>query len=281
MRAFLPLLAGLIPVTFPSSPNVPSGADWSVPERFRGVTVVGRVRGFPERIVALTFDDGPDRANTPLVLDALMKHGAKATFFLIGEQVPANAGLVRRMVAEGHVVGNHSWSHPYRLSDGEGERQIARTEKTIEKIIGRKPACFRSPGGFTNNGIARAAHRRGLPNFLWMVSSADTTHIGSVAIARNVVSAVHPGDIVLMHDGPGHRATALAVPAILSGLAQKGFQCVTVPELCRAWDRWLTARGITKGIRATPPASATARCPHRVGRPPASERPPSVHRTPP
>ena len=244
-------------------PVTPAGtihADWTIPARFRSQTVVGRVKGFPEKVVALTFDDGPDRRNTPMVLDALKKQGQKATFFLIGEQVSANAELVRRMAAEGHAVGNHSWSHPYRLSEGEGLRQIQRCDGAIVQAIGRPSACFRTPGGFTDNGIARAARGLGLPNFLWMVSSADTRRIGSTAIARNVTRSLHPGDIVLMHDGPGHGETARAVPAILAEMDRKGYRSVTVPELCRIWDRWLTEKGIPTGLRpaASPASSAKA-----------------------
>jgi peptidoglycan/xylan/chitin deacetylase (PgdA/CDA1 family) len=252
-----------------SGPVRPVADPWSLPARFAGKTVVGRIKGFPEKIVALTFDDGPDRRNTPIVLDALKRHGAKATFFLIGEQVPANPELVRRMAAEGHVVGNHSWSHPYRLSKDEGASQLARCDAALERAIGRRTTCFRSPGGFTDNGIARAARERGLANFIWMVSSADTQRIGSAAIARNVVGAAHPGDVVLMHDGPGHRATAQAVESILSGLERKGYRCVTVPELCRVWDRWLSAKGVVAGIKAPPsrrapePVAATERPPRR------------------
>jgi chitin deacetylase len=209
-------------------------------------------------VVALTFDDGPDRRNTPMVLAALRQHGHKATFFLIGEQVSANAALVQRIVAEGHAVGNHSWSHSYRMSDAEGASQIDRCDAAIVKAIGRKPACFRAPGGFTNNGIARVARSRGMPNFLWMVSSVDTRRIGPAAIAHNVTSSLHPGDIVLMHDGPGHRETALAVPAILEAMERKGLRSVTVPELCRIWDRWLTQKGVSVGIRPRAESTKTA-----------------------
>ncbi|NLH97898.1 MAG: polysaccharide deacetylase family protein [Chthonomonadales bacterium] len=250
MPPHLALFILLVPVGSPPSTVV---SDWTIPARFRSQTVVGRVKGFPEKIVALTFDDGPDRRNTPMVLDALKRHGQKATFFLIGEQVPANAELVRRMVADGHAVGNHSWSHPYRLSRDEGLRQIQRCDAAIMQAIGRKSACFRTPGGFTDNGIAQAARSQGLPNFLWMVSSADTRRIGSAAIARNVTRYLHPGDIVLMHDGPGHRETALAVPTILAGMERNGYRSVTVPELCRIWDRWLAEKGVNKGLKPTQP----------------------------
>jgi len=226
--------------------------DWTVPARFHGQTVVGRIKGFPEKIVALTFDDGPDRRNTPIVLDNLRRHGARATFFLIGEQIKGNEDLLRRMVAEGHVIGNHSWSHPYHLSQSAGAAQIDRTDAAIEQVIGRRPTCFRAPGGFTNNGIALAARQRGLPNFIWMVSSVDTRRIGPAAIAANVTRSMHPGDIMLMHDGPGHKETVEAVPLILAAMERKGFRSVTVPELCREWDRWLTSKGVAQGLHLPP-----------------------------
>lgn len=280
MHPLLILLAftGTSPST--ADNTVVSHDDWSIPRRFTGRTVAGRLKGFPHRIVALTFDDGPDARNTRKVLDALHKHKARATFFLIGKQVAGNANLVRRMVKEGHVVGNHSWSHRYRLSVAEGEAEITKTDKATRTVIGSTPACFRSPGGFTNNGIAKEARKRGLPNFLWMVSSADTTKIGPSAISQNVVKSVQPGDIVLMHDGPGHHNTALAVPAVLEGLERKGYRFVTIPELCRAWDAWLTARGIRAGLQPAPGTKSTAtekpRKPrHATGKHSAGSRKPS------
>ncbi len=257
-------LLALLVLAPPAAPAARADADWSIPARFRAKTVVGRVKGFPEKIVALTFDDGPDRRNTPMVLDALKRSGQKATFFLIGEQVAANAELVRRMVAEGHAVGNHSWSHPYRLAERDGLSQIRRCDAAVKDAIGRTPACFRTPGGFTDNGMARAARLLGLPNFLWMVSAADTRRIGPAAIARNVTGPMRAGDIVLMHDGPGHRETAQAAPLILAAMERKGLRSVTVPELCRVWDRWLTEKGVAAGIR--PPQAQRPKAPKRTGR---------------
>ena len=117
------------------------------------------------RRVALTFDDGPDPQRTPAVLDLLARQGVRATFFVVGARAEAHPELVRRMVAEGHVVGNHSYTHSWRFplrSLGRTMEELCRTGEVLHRITGRQPRLFRPPFGVTNPTIARAVRRLGL-----------------------------------------------------------------------------------------------------------------------
>lgn len=102
-----------------------------------------------ERMVALTFDDGPNPKTTPMLLDILKKYNAKATFFILGQNIPGNEEIVKRMVAEGHEVANHSWSHPNfkTLSPEQIKQEVEQTQSALEKITGRRPTMIRPPYG--------------------------------------------------------------------------------------------------------------------------------------
>lgn len=218
------------PVSHPS--------DWSIPERYRGKLVSRRVRYFPEKILALTFDDGPDSEVTPTILKTLAEHGAHATFFVLGQHARRHPELLTQMLEAGHAIGNHTYSHPARPPASRAADELDRTQRIIREITDRDTALFRPPYGITTSSTARLALRRDRTVILWTVSSADTTRIGPEAIAKNVIHTPDPGDIILMHDGPGHKKTAQALPQILRELGAAGFKFVTVPELLRAWDQW-------------------------------------------
>lgn len=192
------------------------------------------------RQVALSFDDGPDPEVTPRVLDALAQAGAHASFFVIGRSLAAHPELARRIVAEGHALGNHSWRHsrwqnfyPF----GKSLREIERGEQAIAAVTGDSlPPPYRPPVGLKSPSFARAAYRRGLILIAWSLHSRDTRTRNGARIARRVLKKVRAGDIVLLHDGhdlPGRHRTACieALPLILEGLREKGLACVTVPEL--------------------------------------------------
>ncbi len=190
--------------------------------------------------VALTFDDGPDPEVTPAVLDALARHDARATFFSIGRSLEKHPELARRVVAEGHELGNHSWRHSrwQNLFGSDGHaREIERGEQAIRAVTGsRARPLYRPPIGLKSPQLARVASRRQLTLVAWSLHSRDTHDADPERVARHVLGRIHPGDIVLMHDGhdrPGrHRpACAQALPLILRGLREKGLQCVTVSEL--------------------------------------------------
>jgi peptidoglycan/xylan/chitin deacetylase (PgdA/CDA1 family) len=199
--------------------------------------------------VALSFDDGPDPEVTPAVLDALAKHGARATFFSIGQSLEAHPQLARRIVLEGHELGNHSFRHSRWqnfFSVRKQAREIERGAQAIAAVTGSqaKP-LYRPPIGLKSPPLARAAHQQQLTLVAWSLHSHDTRTADPERIARRVLRRIRPGDVVLMHDGhdlPGrHRpACAQALPSILEGLREKGLRCVTVSELLH--PRGSTAR---------------------------------------
>lgn len=189
--------------------------------------------------VALTFDDGPDPEVTPAVLDELKRHGARATFFVIGKALVAHPELSRRIVAEGHVLANHTWQHSYLQNFHLHEWQIteiSRAEQAIERVTGQASArMYRPPVGLKTGDQARAIMALGLEMVTWSVHSRDTLDPDPVAMAGRVLRNIRSGDIVLLHDGdrvPGRRRSCPdAVRLILEGLRAKGLRAVTVPEL--------------------------------------------------
>lgn len=192
------------------------------------------------RCVALSFDDGPDPEVTPGVLDRLASRGVRATFFVIGQSLEANPDLARRMVGEGHVLGNHSWQHSrtqnfrYRAWH---RTELERGEHAIDAVAGHeRPRLYRPPVGLKFTELARELWRRRLPLVAWSLHSHDTRLSGPEKVAERVLGKVRGGDIILLHDGhdlPGHHRPfcAEALDLILDGLQQKGLECVTVPEL--------------------------------------------------
>ncbi|MGB9429043.1 MAG: polysaccharide deacetylase family protein [Gammaproteobacteria bacterium] len=191
--------------------------------------------------VALSFDDGPDAEMTPLILDALAQAGACATFFVIGQALVAQPALGQRILAEGHVLGNHSWRHSRWQNFYFHKRhaqEIARGEQAIATLTGSAlPVLYRPPIGLKSSELARAVWQRGLTLVAWSLHSHDTRLSDPERIARRVLKRIRGGDIVLLHDGhdlPGRRRPGIhaqAVRLILQGLREKGLECVTIPEL--------------------------------------------------
>lgn len=157
-----------------------------------------------DKVVTLTFDDGPDELMTPKVLDVLKRYDIKAVFFLIGEKVDKNPGIVRRIVEEGHIVANHTYSHSglFPLS-GKGKvmQELQKCGESIKNAIGRHPLLFRPPFGVTNPIIGRAVNAQGLKTIGWSIRSLDTVDGKTRAeILRKVEAKLHPGAIILLHD---------------------------------------------------------------------------------
>lgn len=182
------------------------------------------------KVVYLTFDDGPDRRYTPQVLALLKKHDAKATFFMIGSQAKADRALMKRVRAQGHAIGNHTYSHPWlhRLSAGSVSAQLSRTDA----VLGRT-TCMRPPGGFVNNSVRSVARRQGKRVVMWHVDPADWRRPGAATISRKVLKGTRNGSVVLLHDGGGNRSqTVSALSTILPRLAAQGYRFETLPA-CR------------------------------------------------
>ncbi len=184
------------------------------------------------RAFALTFDDGPSPHNTPRILDLLGEDGAKATFFVVGDQVAGNEEILARMVSEGHEVGNHTYSHPHtiELRRGALREELRRTSATLEHFA--TPRLVRPPFGKDRRRIAAVGAELGLRTILWSVDSLDTSLGDGAQIADRVLTRATDGAIVLMHDGGGPRlATLEAVELIVPALIGRGFELVTVSEL--------------------------------------------------
>ena len=183
------------------------------------------------KVFALTFDDGPDPSWTPKILKILKEKKVPATFFMVGQMVRAHGATAKLVVAAGHPVGNHSWSHPMKTRSPVGE--IERTDAVIKRHLGVTPALFRPPYGLMKNGLARAASERGEDVILWSSDSADwNKHHSASQLKFNVLKNAQSGGIALMHDGGGNRAkTVAALPGIIDALHNRGYELVTVPEL--------------------------------------------------
>ena len=182
------------------------------------------------KVIALTFDDGPG-PYTAQLLDILDQHGAKATFFLIGSKVSAQADVLRRMHARGHQLGNHSWSHPElpKLPIDQIAGEIDRTNEAIRQATGVKPSILRPPYGAVNSAVLEQLRLRGMSSILWSVDTRDWADRNSEIVCSRAVAGAHPGAIILMHDI--HQTSVGAVPCILSALKQQGYSFVTVQGL--------------------------------------------------
>lgn len=176
--------------------------------------------------IALTFDDGPNPAYTPLVLSVLAHYGIHATFFCVGEQVQAYPGLVRQEIQQGNAVENHSWNHANltTLPPNLIRKQLQSTSTEIQQVTGITPALFRPPYGSTNAGVNNTARELGLTQVLWSVDTKDWQQPGVSQIVSRVLTQAKSGDTILMHDGGGNRLeTVQALSLIIGGLHQRGF----------------------------------------------------------
>lgn len=186
--------------------------------------------------LALTIDDGPDPAVTPAVLDLLRAHGVRATFFVIAERAEAHPALVRRLLAEGHAVENHSHRHRHTFSlQGPAgfAREIEAAQAVLTRLTGRRPTCFRAPAGLRNPFLDPVLHRLGLHLVSWTRRGYDTRERDPAKVLARLTRGLRPGDILLLHDGHG-AVTATGQPVILEVLPALLEQCR------RAGWRWVT-----------------------------------------
>jgi len=189
------------------------------------------------RVVALTFDDGPDPRWTPLVLDQLARHHATATFFVVGRNAEAHTDLVAAELAHRDEIGDHTWSHAdlSRLTNGEIEAEIERGATAIQAAGAPKPYLFRPPKGRSNHAVAVIAGAQGYTTVLWDQSFEHYVNHGADAAAAvaEILERVTPGSIILAHDGgiPDRSRTMSALPLLLDGLVERGYDVVDVSQL--------------------------------------------------
>src|SRR5579884_3604674 len=186
--------------------------------------------------IALTFDDGPGPVYTAQILTILKQEGVRATFFVIGSNASRYPELVSQEVQQGHVVGNHTWSHSNlkNLSAAAVRKELQSTSSEIYADSGVYPVVFRPPGGNFNGSVQAIAASLGLSTVLWNVDPRDWSRPGRDAIIKTVLDTTHNGSIILLHDGGGDRSqTVAALPTIITTLAQRGFEFVTIPQMIR------------------------------------------------
>lgn len=188
------------------------------------------------KVIALTFDDGPDAVITRQIADLLRQYDAKATFFVVGSRVLKNPRVVQQLAEDGHELANHTFSHPNmrRLSKERLGREIEQTQKVITDLTGKKPVLFRPPGGYYDEKMVDSIRNAGFLVVLWSwhQDTRDWTDPGTNKIVTKVLKNARNGDIVLFHDYGGDRQqTVNALKTILPSLQKEGFQFVTVSEL--------------------------------------------------
>ncbi|MDB6075424.1 MAG: putative polysaccharide deacetylase [Verrucomicrobiaceae bacterium] len=225
--------------------------------------------------VAMTFDDGPHPANTPRLLDILKERGIKATFFLIGRSVATHPEIVRRIVAEGHEVANHTWDHKMLRSMGPEKinEELQKTHDAILEACGIAPTVYRPPFGAINTKQQKLVMEKfHYPSIVWEIDTDDWRAPRSIAKVHDaILKDAHAGSIILCHDI--HSETVDAMPTTLDDLKAKGFLFMTVSQLIKLEADEVKAVAAGKGLPAasttTPTTPATPAAPKTEAKPEA------------
>ncbi|PWA11244.1 chitooligosaccharide deacetylase [Pueribacillus theae] len=190
-----------------------------------------------QKVIALTFDDGPDRRFTPQILDVLNKHHVKGTFFLLGTRVEKYPDVAKRIQNEGHVIGNHTYWHPEltKTSVKNMKWEVKKNEEAIQSITNFKTQLFRAPYGALDDDLVDELSKMGYRGVGWSIDTEDWKSLSSKEIKQNILNDIHPGAIILMHSA-GHwtqdlSGTAEALDEVIPYLRKKGYEFVTIPEL--------------------------------------------------
>ena len=187
--------------------------------------------------ICLTFDDGPDPAYTPKILDVLADYDAKATFFVLGEAASRFPHLVEQIVKAGHAIGNHTYSHrhPWLMSTEEAKQEVSQASKVLKNITGSAPRWFRPPFGRLRTAMREQAHAEQMMTVLWNRSIIDWGVFGTKAGISRRLDKIKAGDIVLLHDGrPEHNRPGLTyqcLPQFLRRLADKSLIAHNLDEI--------------------------------------------------
>lgn len=194
-----------------------------------------------EKMVALTFDDGPSPVWTPKILDELKRAGVKATFFMLGEHVEKYPDVARRVAQEGHEIGNHSFDHHvliyYKMD--EIEREIKDTQRAIKDATGKTTTYFRPPKAWLTREEKKKINELGYEVVLWSLNSKDWVTFDDKYMREYIVRNIRPGDIILFHDSGGvfsteggdRHETVITIYRLTEKLREKGYKLVTISEL--------------------------------------------------
>jgi len=193
------------------------------------------------KYVALTFDDGPDPVYTPEILDILKEKDVRATFFLVGKNVNSYPEIAKRIVEEGHSIGNHTYSHRslIPLTAKSTYKEVKDAETAIDEATGVRPTLFRPPRGVYSNYVRGLLKEEGYTLVLWDLSAVDWAELAPKKIVTNVKNRVKPGSIILLHDsgdlithrGGNRASTVKALPEIIDTLRAQGYEFVTVDQM--------------------------------------------------
>lgn len=187
-----------------------------------------------EKVVALTFDDGPDQPYTQQILDVLNKNGVKGTFFVLGGNAKAYPDLIKEMISQGHELGNHTMSHD--KMKGKSVDKMAKDIESVDIILQnlgyKKDIPFRAPFGITSDNLKVALNKLNKDHVLFTFLPQDWTNISAQQIYDNVMKEMRPGLIITLHDGGKRRDnTVKATQMLITNLKEQGYRFVTVSEL--------------------------------------------------
>ncbi|MDQ3024272.1 MAG: polysaccharide deacetylase family protein [bacterium] len=214
-----------------------------------GTTRIDRKAVAASKFCALTFDDGPDAVYTPKVAAILKRYGVTATFFVVGQRVAGRPDDVRSLVAAGHEIANHSWSHAdfTQLSTAGREREIERCQQQLEGL-GIKPRWFRPPYGAFNSSVLKCVKGAGLKPVLWSVDPQDWMLPGSAKITSRVLEGSGNGAVILLHST--NAQTVEALPQIIERLQKRGFTFLTMSQ----WEQAAMGKQVPVSSNGEPPS---------------------------
>jgi len=229
----LPALLGLTAAAAGYQSMAPTG-------QWFGRTFAGGMRGSKQ--IALTYDDGPNDPHTLKLLDVLAKHSVQATFFMIGRYVQQRPDIARAVAQAGHVIGNHTLTHPLLIfkSEAQTRAQLVDCHQALQDAIGEHSNLFRPPWGGRRPATLRIARELELQTVMWNVTGYDWDAPPAAVIEKKVARQMRGGDVILLHDG-GHRAlgadraqTVMATDNLIRRYKDEGYEFVPVPEMMKA-----------------------------------------------
>lgn len=243
----LPALIGLTAAAAASAVGYQSMAPTG---QWFGRTFAAGMRGSQQ--IALTYDDGPNDPHTLRLLDVLAKHSVRATFFMIGRYVQQRPEIARTVAQAGHVVGNHTFTHPLLIfkSEAETRQELVDCRQVLQDAIGEPSNLFRPPFGGRRPATIRVARELGLQTVMWNVTGYDWNAPPAAVIEKKVERQMRGGDVILLHDG-GHRAlgadraqTVIATDNLIRRYRDKGYEFVTMAEMTTALSSQQSAVGL-------------------------------------